>query len=222
MKTIIKIFRKKAQAAAETAIFGGLLILVLGSLVTYSQSLNQIHSLKMESFRNSLAKAYEDNNGGTGYTILRHKRNTDIRGPFAKGYRNEVSSSASVLWCRGLSENYAWWEVDGAEIELQRIKKTIEDDDGNTEQKYVPIEIYKTESNSTELYAYNFSKTESPAVITTRKVGALQDQVATKLYGRFNRRRHHSDPDSYIYDVDNYTVDSIYSGAGDTTWITPH
>ncbi|MCD6539801.1 MAG: hypothetical protein J7K37_03775 [Candidatus Omnitrophica bacterium] len=214
--------RRKSQASAEMAIFGSLLIFALGVLISYGQSLNQQHSLKMEAFRKALRKAY-DANASVSYTILRHKRNVDIQGPFAKGRRGEVNATSSVMWCRGVCENQAYYEVDGREIKLPRIEKEVEDDEGNESDVKVPVEIYKVESQSWEDYSSTFTKQESAENITTTETASIADTVVTKLYGRFNWRKSNDYPDDYEYDPAWYwEVTSQYNKERERVWVTPH
>ena len=221
--------RRKSQASAETAIFGSLLIFALGVLISYGQSLNQQHSLRMEAFRKALKKAH-DTNGSVSYTILRHRRNLDIQQPF-KGGRNEVSAGASVMWCRGAcgpegtkdEGNYAYYEVDGKVIKLPIIEKEVETDEGDEIDVKVPVEIYKVESESTEDYSLNFTKQESPENITTSKQVEVKDTVITTLYGRFNWRKNNDYPDEYEYDPAwEWRVVSQYNRNRARVWQTPH
>ena len=94
------------QALAELAILGSLLILALGSLVSYSLRYNQQQDLSQEAFRRALGvvdATTSDGNGGeyvkypsASYTIIEDKHIPDPLNPFAMGAVSPTMASASV------------------------------------------------------------------------------------------------------------------------------
>ena len=50
------LYNKRGQAAVEMAIFGVIVLMVFGTLLSYLQKLNDQQYIQMETFRQSLAK----------------------------------------------------------------------------------------------------------------------------------------------------------------------
>lgn len=88
--------KRKAQAAAEMAIFGSLLILVFSFILSYIQNANDSQFITMEAFRRALQKANHEN-AVVNYSVLRTPRNVDLNTPI-KGVRSQNSASSAVYW----------------------------------------------------------------------------------------------------------------------------
>ena len=87
---------KKSQALVEMAIFGTLMLVVLGSLLSYLQKMNEQQYVTQEAFRRSLAKAYEVRSSAN-YTVMVSKRDASIGSPLV-GDRSSYSGSGAVVW----------------------------------------------------------------------------------------------------------------------------
>lgn len=95
---------KKAQALAELAIFGTVLLGVFGYLLNYGLNYNYSENTQMIAFRQALKKAYEARaTYNTGSVIVvRDKPIPDPSSPFGLQSRFPVTSSASAIWSNDL------------------------------------------------------------------------------------------------------------------------
>lgn len=233
-----KLIKKSAQAAVEVAVFGTVLVFMLGVLISYGQSLNQTHYMKMLAFRKALAKAFVKC-GSVSYTIARSKRNIDLQSLFGKGRRGISSGSASLLWVKGVSTgSHGFYEMDGIYknnklepyvIELPQFKKKIT---GSNKKVLAPIEIYKTETYSQEDFApwkreneleVNAIKIESHNFITNRNTADIKDKIFTKFYARFQPS---DKSDTYDYGYEKHLpnqgeITMQYHKKKMRQWITP-
>lgn len=214
--------RKKAQAAVEMAIFGGVLLMVVGTLINYAETLTQQHHASMEAFRRALRRAHDDN-GAVSYTLLKHKRNPTL------GFNQRVSSamqaSASILWAKGVSEDFAYYDVDGNVLPLPRIEKTVEDNRGRKSDRDVPVSIYYQESSSKEDYSLIEKKNESNNLINTEKSSTQKDTIITKLFARFDwqKKSGAGHPPRYQYfKKPIYVIESKYNKTRNRKWLTPY
>ena len=87
---------KKSQALVEMAIFGTLILAILGSLLSYLQKMNEQQYVKQEAFRQALAKS-DDVQSSVNYTVMTNKRNVSVHSPLV-GDRGSYSSASTVLW----------------------------------------------------------------------------------------------------------------------------
>lgn len=102
----------KGQAILELAVFGSLILLVLGVLLNYMQQLGDQQYVQMEAFRRGLAKAarfpgllpsipgFPQLGAGASvdYTVIRNRRFAGVNNDFKKGEPATVSASSSVYW----------------------------------------------------------------------------------------------------------------------------
>lgn len=87
----------KGQALLELAIFGSLLILVLGVLLNYGLNADYSQRAKMEAFRHALALSSDSSvTGGGSYTLAKDRYIPNPSNPFAIGSALPVSDSGSV------------------------------------------------------------------------------------------------------------------------------
>ena len=116
--------RLKAQALAELAVFGSLMILALGSLISYGLRYNQQQKLSQEAFRESLKIVSETDEDGNvkypraSYTIIEDKSMPDPLNPFAEGSVSPISASSSVTrdWAMQLTPS------NNSDLPTMRIK----------------------------------------------------------------------------------------------------
>ena len=122
------------------AILGSLLILALGSLVSYSLRYNQQQDLSQEAFRRALGvvdATTSDGNGGeyvkypsASYTIIEDKHIPDPLNPFAMGSVSPTMASASVTrdWAMHLTPDnkkelpHTRFRINGTEINCNAVK----------------------------------------------------------------------------------------------------
>ena len=110
---------RRGQALVELAIFGSLLIMVLGALISYGLNYDFSQQVSMEAFRRALATASNSpaNNQpiSASHIVLKDRHIPSPSDPFGVGSVTPVSSSASV------TRNYKLQEVPENEAELPRI-----------------------------------------------------------------------------------------------------
>lgn len=90
------LFKKKAQTVLELGLFGAIIIIVFGTLVSYTQRLNDNQYTLMKNFRAALKKAH-DENAVVSYTTLEDVRHADINSPM-EGSRTTLSASNYIYW----------------------------------------------------------------------------------------------------------------------------
>lgn len=85
--------REKGQALLELAIFGSLLLLLLGALLNYGLNADYSQQVFMKTFREALRRA---NGGSASVIVVRDRYIPNPANPFAIGSPLPVSASASV------------------------------------------------------------------------------------------------------------------------------
>jgi len=106
---------RKAQAILELAVFGAILIMLLGVLVNYGLRYNFAQKAMISAFRKALAESAkkneqdeEINNGQASYTLIQDKHIPNPANPFAVGSVGPAMSSASVVRTCRLHETADW------------------------------------------------------------------------------------------------------------------
>lgn len=115
------IFTGKGQTIIELAVFGSIILIILGVLISYIQRQNDQQYAQMKAFRFALHKAAQGPVGFEGnifeadpeslldlilpgkgaavqYTVLENRRYADLSSEFRKGSPSSVSASSSVFW----------------------------------------------------------------------------------------------------------------------------
>jgi len=88
--------KRRAQTVLEFGLFGAIILVVFGTIVAYTQRLNDRQYTLMENFRTALKKAH-DENAAISYTTLEDRFNVNIHSPFEKS-RSTPSASSQVYW----------------------------------------------------------------------------------------------------------------------------
>jgi hypothetical protein len=117
--------KPKAQAIAEMAILGSLLIVVFSTIISIGQRFDKLQEVKMRAFRKALTASYI-RNAGVSYSLKEDSRGADF---FTFGHGGALTSAgyASVLWQRGvpgtneerdsggdgITGSYAFYESNG-------------------------------------------------------------------------------------------------------------
>lgn len=112
-----KIQNARGQALLELAIFGSLLILLLGALVNYGLNADSTQQSMMASFRKALSLA--PGPGRASVTVVRDKHFPNPAHPFAMGSVFPVSASSSV------TRDFAMHETADNESELPKLTLDI-------------------------------------------------------------------------------------------------
>ena len=193
---------ERAQALAELAIFGSLILICFSILITYALRFDYQQKAKMEAFRMALKKAY-DLNASVTYTMKKDTRFLNLFGGFGQGQPSSTSASASVMWNKGLpgphgnphtNENsqYAFYNINGKEIGdpntgLDRHEKWVEPyDNGNQYMILAPVSVWNEESRRASNYTSESGKTESPSGIINSQASNLTDVTNVTLSTRFD------------------------------------
>jgi len=113
-------FNKKGQAILELAIFGSILIMLLGILVNYGLKYNFQQQVMQQAFRKALGIAAKE--PSSTYILIKDRHIPNPSNPFGVGSVAAVSSSASVV------RDYRMDETADTAGELPRID--IEAPDG--------------------------------------------------------------------------------------------
>lgn len=219
----LKLWRK-AQAAAEMAIFGSVLLIVMGSFVNWAEVFTKNHHASMEAFRKALRFAH-DENGNISYVLLKHKRNVAVLSPFGKNSSSAMQGSAAVSWIKGEPVDFSFYQIDNKLIELGQFEKVIQGE-RLTQRSDVkaPVSIYKTENFSQEDYNLLENKRETNDALITEKNADIDERIFTRLFVRFNRQRKpgKGKPPVYQYFSRPIEVESVYSKKRKRLWLTPH
>lgn len=179
----VNIRREKAQAMVELAVFGSIILVVFGILLSFLQQLNNQQYAAMEVFRRGLEKAclYDGGSGGIGasvqYTMMQTRRQVDLSGPFRKGTPTTVNASANVFW--------AVPEV-GKNPESLIVMRVNEDEKQANPSDFTSKEdeSFRTEEAETS-YANTFDETtdkrETSGGITNTKTSTMNELLTTKI-----------------------------------------
>lgn len=191
------IYQQKGQAVVEMAIFGSILLLLFGTLLSYLQRSNDQQYIQMEAFRRALEKGctYGSESDGAGasvqLTLIQNRRHTDLSGEFYKGSPQSLSASSNVFWAvpkvQGdespnlivfrVNEDEGVWDYrDFVDKEHDRY-----DDDGNERQKYWSFETEDTQTDSQLNFDEETRKEEDTSAITTTRSSSLGDELTIKI-----------------------------------------
>lgn len=172
---------KKGQAMVELAIFGSIILVMFGILLSFIQRFNNQQYVQMETFRRALEKActYQgEESEGAGasvqFTLLTDRRQAEVSGGFRKGNANTFSASSNVFW--------AVPKV-GAQSESLIAYRVNEDERTRNYEEFVPEEeadnwSFRTEdmASSSDLdFNETITKQETPRAITNTRDSTLQE-----------------------------------------------
>ena len=162
------------QAVTEMAIFGSVIFLCFGVLLSYAHNFTEQQALQQQSFRMAL-QHYEDN-GFISYNIIKHYNMPNLGGAFRQGERGSVSAGNSVSWYIGEPESRSFYQINEDLEEIARHEK----DDVDT-----PDEVWNIETESRTEYSANELKQEENEKITTTRSSSNKDDVTTRLKIRY-------------------------------------
>lgn len=215
---------KKAQAVAEMAVFGSIILFIFGVLLSQLQRLNDQQYVQMEAFRRALEKANSgfdrDVNStnstvipgdGAGasvqYSFTENRKHSDLQGGYRKGNTQTVSASSSVFWAvpkvGKQSESLMVYKVNEDENVWNYRDFVPEehdkfDDEGKKRQRYWEFQPMDLSSDSEAYFNENVTKQESPAGITNRVTSEISERVHTRIPYRVVER----DKDDENYEVE--------------------
>jgi len=205
---------RKGQAVVEMAIFGGLILFLLGTLVSFLQQGNDQQYVAMETFRRTLEKAcnYVEGTGmGAGasvqYTNFQMRHNADVSGGYKKGNPSLSSGSASVFWAvpkldkaikpqtlivfkmneNENTYNYRTEFVDDAHDKY--------DENGVPRQKYWTFQIVNIDTKSNTQFSEKTVKEEDGKAITNTKTSTLNHEFTPAI--KYNIVERDKDDEAY-------------------------
>jgi len=191
----------------EMAIFGTLILLIFGVLISYVQRFNDQQYTQMEAFRIGLEKAcnYKTSTGAGAsvqVTSLQNRRHSDLSSGFKKGAEQAFSASSSVLWSvpkvgtSGKSAMYYKINEDLTEIDYRSyISKG--------EEKDYSFRTEQLETVQDTTFNEQLIKSETPADIVTKRSSRLGETIITTIPYTIRERDAKADED---YDDDNNAV----------------
>ncbi|MDD4953395.1 MAG: hypothetical protein PHG40_00625 [Candidatus Omnitrophica bacterium] len=184
---------KKAQAVVELAIFGSIILVVFGILLSYVQRLNDQQYVQMEAFRRALEKACNTTAGASvQYTLITDRHHADLNGGLGKGSPTTVSASTNVFWAVPKA-------AEDAKANSLIIFRINEDEKSRSYDEFVPVEhdgnvkegdpaeiewSFRTEemiSSSDAKFDETVRKQESPSGITNTRVSKLSESKKYKI-----------------------------------------
>lgn len=184
---------QRGQAVVELAIFGSIILLGFGILVSHLQRTNDQQYTQMEAFRRALEKACNYYGGaGSGASVqmnlIRNRRYAELGGDYAKGAPQTVSGSAQVIWSvpEGAKPGDEAGEHEPANLVVYRIN---EDEMVKSYREYVPYDareawyftIEDTTTQTDTQYTGTMEKEEDSSGITTKRTARLKDNLRTNI-----------------------------------------
>jgi hypothetical protein len=166
----------KGQALLELAVFGSLILVVFGMLLSYMNRLNDQQYIQMETFRRALQIGnngdiftHKAGGGSVSLTQMENSRAPDLSGYFRKGSGSSSSASASILWTVP--------EVSESGESLTYYK--INDDYSTNLKDKESVDEIRT-SQDTD-FNESMRKVEDTTKITNIRTSTLKDSITTRL-----------------------------------------
>ena len=88
--------RRKGQALMEFAVFGSIILIILGALISYGLKYNYQQDAQMKAYRRALKIASDQSRASVSYVIMADKHVPDPADTFAVGSPTAIVTSASV------------------------------------------------------------------------------------------------------------------------------
>ena len=186
----------KCQAAAELAIFGALILTVLGVILSYGQRFDFQQHVKMEAFRKALREAYY-RNATISYTYRKDSRSADAFGGFGLGQPSTAQASASIMWAKGVAgiqeddnqdehRSFTIQNINDTIIDFPKYPKEITDRTGEDRTVYVPVGLYELEVLRRSKYKAKSERQEDSDKIVSGERAELQEELKSALHTRFD------------------------------------
>ncbi|MCX5711219.1 MAG: hypothetical protein NT060_04620 [Candidatus Omnitrophica bacterium] len=212
----------RGQALLELAIFGSLILVIFGLLLSYLNRANDLQYLQMRTFREALQIANRgavttspsvEGGGSVQLTLVENRRNPDVTAYFRKGSPQATNANASVLWSvpdpTKSGESMAYYKVN--------------DDYADVKNKGVQGVVTSQYAQFTE----TMNKREDVSGITNIRSSNLKDSIITDLVDKDGNvvdefiQGLYLDPDThqYRYSEEAFTGDAEVVRS--RTWTTP-
>lgn len=188
---------KKGQAVAEMAIFGTLILLVFGVLLSFMQQLNDRQYTQMEAFRralervNSYTSDAEDGSGASvQYTLAQNRHQINLAGGYKQGSNVTQTGSANVYWAipkaaKGSSaESLLVFRINEDVGEFKYNDKIsgherIDPETGAERPTYWVLETENMNTDSDTRFRETNVKSEDTYAITNKRTSRLRDDITT-------------------------------------------
>lgn len=198
---------QKGQAAIEMAVLGGIILFVLGVLISYIQKTNDQQYVKMESFRRALQKANtyqgeEAESPGASVQVVQveDRRQADIFGGFGKGMAQMQNNDASVFWAVPTEGFYTGSGPSEESVPQDIVASRINDDELNTGE--LPTEFY-IDQQSGDLnqgipgltFQERKIKLEAGSLMLNLRDSVRKEQLSTEMAGNLIIQDSYRDPE---------------------------
>jgi len=148
---------KKAQALTELAVFGSILLMLLGILLHYGLKYNAQQRVTQEAFRKALGVVAKNIAAGNSelsasYMVMKDENMPSPENPFGMGSVVSVGSQASVM------RDHRMMDGPSAKSDLPKMYMDIGGQDfsvGSEERKYLYTAAFRDEKNIPSSYAYS-------------------------------------------------------------------
>jgi hypothetical protein len=192
----MKIHNSKAQAVAEMAILGSLLLIAFSALLVYGQRFELQQKIKMEAFRNALSTAYAKNSA-ISYTLKRDLRLANLFSGLGEGQESSLSASCSVMWQKGspgsqgseTEQSFAYYQINDNTFELERKEKEVISKTGAKQKIWGAVGVWKEENKKRTEYNSTLAKKENAQRIENTQTAKLQETIENTLYTRFDQAK---------------------------------
>ncbi len=185
---------KKGQAAVEMAIFGSIILFVLGALLSYMQNLNDQQYIQMEAFRQAKAKAKPSGTAGSGgsvvYRALEDRRYADTTDNFRKGTPQKLDATARILWSSDNTNpnDLIVFKVNDNEVSVP-YKSLVQTVPGGY---WAPVVQQPQEVSRNLVFSEQFTKAQNASSIGGTKSSRLQETIHTAI--PYKLRKYCTDP----------------------------
>lgn len=193
----MKFLNKRAQAVAEMAIFGSVVLVLVGVVISYVQKLNDQQCLEMESFRRSLQRANtfqseESESPGASVQMVQieNTRQADIMGEFAKGTTQTQDNQTNVFWA--VPTEGAYYNSGEEALPKDLVLGRINEDEQEVDP--FPLEFY-VNSSSDIAFAEDAVKSENPGSIDNARFSDRQEILLTQIPGMGVAQNSYRNPD---------------------------
>ena len=223
--------RRKAQAAAELAIFGALIIVILNMIISYGQRTMYNNEVKAEAFRKALQQAYY-RNAPVSYRIRKDSRIGSAMNRL--GQDAAASASVQVMWTKGIAglqgssgreKSFGFYEVNENVISYPKLPKWFVDDTGEEQVQWVPVSSYKENFARRTGELTREIKEEDQSEIRNIVETEFRDQIRLDFANRMDTQMYdqresmtHQLP-RYTYQGQTYDVEGTDYGVPNWVWL---
>lgn len=193
---------QKAQAIVELAIFGSLILLLFGVLLSFMERENDQQYVQMETFRRALEKActYQgETSEGAGasvqMTVMENKRHVDLSSGFRKGSPSSSGYSANIFWAipkiGEQAENLIAYKINDDE-KTWNYRDFIPEENDETRS----FRIEDTSVDASTNFDETIIKEEDAAKIVNTRKSTLSDTMTTNINYSVRAKDGDNDPEN--------------------------